>query len=542
MEHVGPPGSGDSIRSDAPPLSSAPPSPGRGVVLCLSGGGFRATFFHMGVLRYLCEVGELRRVTDIFAVSGGSILAAHLAQRWNEYRSKETFKAAADDLRAFADRDVRGRIVRTWLLAGTWFGLPLFCRSLRREQLLIREYERFFTQGGRSTRLRVLGPGGRETQERGAPDGPRVHLLTTSLTTGLLCEFSEDGFVRLDDRRHHTPVQSSRFSLPLAVAASSAFPPLFPPIGIDADAFGIARKDFELDIDHLSDGGVYDNLGISAAMKFFWNIGASGDAAILVSDASASFAWNTLSSFWNIVGRTARSSDVLMRRVAELELEGERVGLAGARLAVRSRRLELEQDLKREYPSGDESRLAESKRLKDASEIQLRQLSDYPLPELRIVRIDGSRDAELDLDRPQFIAFEGRWAPPFRRLAAPMRARSPWANVMASMRTDLDRFSAEEREFLEIWGYERASDVWSTPNRIPGSRPDAIGQPPTDAQLRQLQMSGQRRYRLVVPRELVGVALIITWCLPLIIGGLFWWRLPLNVLAKLFEWLRAFFL
>ena len=47
--------------------------------LALSGGGFRATLYHLGVIRYLRDSGGLQHVSDIAAVSGGSILAAHLA-------------------------------------------------------------------------------------------------------------------------------------------------------------------------------------------------------------------------------------------------------------------------------------------------------------------------------------------------------------------------------------------------------------------------------------------------------------------------------
>ncbi|MCK4576367.1 patatin-like phospholipase family protein [candidate division WOR-3 bacterium] len=55
--------------------------------LCLSGGGFRASLFHLGVLRYLAEVGQLRNVGVISSVSGGSIIAAYLATKWNILKS-----------------------------------------------------------------------------------------------------------------------------------------------------------------------------------------------------------------------------------------------------------------------------------------------------------------------------------------------------------------------------------------------------------------------------------------------------------------------
>ena len=44
--------------------------------IALSGGGFRAAFFHIGVLARLAEQDMLRRVAVISCVSGGSIIGA----------------------------------------------------------------------------------------------------------------------------------------------------------------------------------------------------------------------------------------------------------------------------------------------------------------------------------------------------------------------------------------------------------------------------------------------------------------------------------
>src|SRR6476619_6040666 len=53
-----------------------------GIALCLSGGGFRATLFHLGAVRRLNEFGMLSRLEVITSVSGGSILNGILATRW----------------------------------------------------------------------------------------------------------------------------------------------------------------------------------------------------------------------------------------------------------------------------------------------------------------------------------------------------------------------------------------------------------------------------------------------------------------------------
>ena len=57
--------------------------------------------------------GCLKDVVDIASVSGGSILAAHLALNWNRYNgTDEQFSEAANELIRFVQFDVRNHIVR----------------------------------------------------------------------------------------------------------------------------------------------------------------------------------------------------------------------------------------------------------------------------------------------------------------------------------------------------------------------------------------------------------------------------------------------
>ncbi len=56
--------------------------PEDGVGLCLSGGGYRATVFHLGVLWLLYEARLLSTAKRISSVSGGSITAGVLALKW----------------------------------------------------------------------------------------------------------------------------------------------------------------------------------------------------------------------------------------------------------------------------------------------------------------------------------------------------------------------------------------------------------------------------------------------------------------------------
>ena len=59
-----------------------PPEPTS--ALCLSGGGYRAMVFHIGVLWRLYETGLLKNIKRISSVSGGSITAGQLALAWRD--------------------------------------------------------------------------------------------------------------------------------------------------------------------------------------------------------------------------------------------------------------------------------------------------------------------------------------------------------------------------------------------------------------------------------------------------------------------------
>jgi predicted acylesterase/phospholipase RssA len=108
--------------------------------LALSGGGLRATLFHLGVVRFLRDAGLLRDVTHVVSVSGGSILGAHLALNWEQYNgSPAELEAAASKILDFVHFDARNHIARR-----IPFLVPL--RFLQR--LTLRGASRTFTETG----------------------------------------------------------------------------------------------------------------------------------------------------------------------------------------------------------------------------------------------------------------------------------------------------------------------------------------------------------------------------------------------------------
>jgi predicted acylesterase/phospholipase RssA len=189
--------------------------------LALSGGGFRATLYHLGLARFLRDAGILSSVTDITAVSGGSIFAAHLALNWGRYTgSASEFDAAAAELLAFIRLDVRNRIVRRYPLC-----LPLHWprrllglsnRKLTRAGLLEYHYEKY-----------LFG----DTSLFQLPEHPRLHILATNLSEGALCSFNRNGLWMIRREAAHASridqVHIGLATVPMAVAASSAFPGFF---------------------------------------------------------------------------------------------------------------------------------------------------------------------------------------------------------------------------------------------------------------------------------------------------------------------------
>jgi hypothetical protein len=129
-------------------------------------------------------------------------------REYSEDKDDRGFFEASAELVLFGMRNLRGRILRRSLLLG-WI-LPSFSRS----NLLIRHYSKLY--GGAE-----LGQLPRE--------GPAFWFLSTSLTTGHCCAFTRDGYsvFETDGIRRYT---APDLPLGLAVAASSAFPPLFPAI------------------------------------------------------------------------------------------------------------------------------------------------------------------------------------------------------------------------------------------------------------------------------------------------------------------------
>jgi predicted acylesterase/phospholipase RssA len=277
--------------------------------LALSGGGFRATLYHLGLIRFLRDADILSQVTHITSVSGGSIFAARLALNWDRYSgSPSEFDAAASELLAVVRLDVRNRITRRFplcaLLRWPLRLLGVSNRRLTRTGLLEYHYEKY-----------LYG----DTSLFELPEKPQFHILATNLSEGSLSSFSREGLLIVRRapgntfRIDHIPIGLA--TVPMAVAASSAFPGFFPPLELTGADVGASVGEFGRQA--YTDGGVFDNLG----MRIFRFL----ERSILADHPLSSDDFFDLPAVWQALHEASTSSEETpLRRLAQVLVEAAR--------------------------------------------------------------------------------------------------------------------------------------------------------------------------------------------------------------------------
>lgn len=275
--------------SPANPVSEFAPEKERsGIGLALSGGGYRATLFHLGACRRLNELGILGKLYSISSVSGGSIFAAFLSSlpwdRVDPHRTPSFDQQIWDDLvagpvRRLCQTDIRTEPILKKLMPWRW-GRP------QAVELLAETLEPHIGARG----LKDL------------PKAPRFIFCATNLGFGVNWVFERTrmgdyqmGYLLADDG------ERLEWPLSLAVAISACFPPVF-----NAYRFTTTGKTFQnglaSDIDRarvgknlrLNDGGNYDNLGLEPLWK--------RRKYILVSDGGGVFEYLPDSGlFWRLL-------------------------------------------------------------------------------------------------------------------------------------------------------------------------------------------------------------------------------------------------
>jgi NTE family protein len=252
-------------------------NPKPGIALCLSGGGYRAMLFHVGSLWRLAELGYLPRLDRVSSVSGGSITAAFLGLKW----ARLGFDAQG--IPARFDAEVVGPIRQ---LAGTTIDEASVISGILTPGSIADKVAEAY-------RKHLFGSA---TLQDLPPDPTRFVINATNVQTGALFRFSRP-FIA--DYRLGT-IPNPTVELAVAVAASSAFPPVLSPARITFAASAwtssglphedLHREPFLTDV-VLTDGGVYDNLGLETAWKKYQTILVSNGGGKMSEEAEPKSDW-----------------------------------------------------------------------------------------------------------------------------------------------------------------------------------------------------------------------------------------------------------
>jgi len=213
--------------------------------LCLSGGGYRAMLYHTGALLRLNELGLLLQLREIASVSGGSITAGMLAYAWPRLQF-DAQGCAKNIMHAFVEPITQFATVGIDVKAILFGFLPGFTAAGE----IAKAYDRHLFHG---TTLQDL------------PNQPRFTFMATNLQTGSGWRFAKDYAADYRVGRIDKP----NLALSKVVAASSAFPPFLSPARLSFEP-GSVQPMHGADLHRppftqkaiLTDGGVYDNLGL----------------------------------------------------------------------------------------------------------------------------------------------------------------------------------------------------------------------------------------------------------------------------------------
>ena len=316
------------------------------VGLALSGGGFRASLFHLGVLARLAEADVLRSVDVLSTVSGGSIVGAHYYLEVARLLSATPDHAIASAdyvsiVQRVIDQFLAGvqRNIRTRVAAHPIANLMMVLLGRSRSHRVGELYEQHLyarVQDGHSPRTPrlmsnlLVAPSGCASPDDFTPKFsnwqrrakvPNLLLNATSLNSGHGWIFTGRSMgeppslvgpdVEANPRYRRLRYEQAprpdlqRYRLGWAVAASACVPGLFDPLVLKGLYPG---RDVR-----LVDGGVRDNQGVGGLLTEACSI-------ILCSDASGQMADVGRPSD-GLLGVPLRTNSILQHRVRVLQYQ-----------------------------------------------------------------------------------------------------------------------------------------------------------------------------------------------------------------------------
>jgi NTE family protein len=193
-------------------------------------------------MRRLNELGILEKVGCISSVSGGSILSGFIADKMlaadqNTPQFDDWETSVAHAFRGFVSKDIRTFLILRYVLINAVKPQKRAARlaEVFRERLT----DRYLT----------------DLPKEG--EGTSFMFLATDFLESVAWEFEQHrvGNYKMKNKGR---LPSDRISIAQAVAASASFPPIFGPVRLPVKK----RNSNEEHVAWLTDGGVYDNLGM----------------------------------------------------------------------------------------------------------------------------------------------------------------------------------------------------------------------------------------------------------------------------------------
>ena len=315
------------------------------VGLGLSGGGFRASLFHIGLLARMAELDLLRSVEYLSCVSGGSIIGAYydlearrlLESKPDDRITKQDYidivKRIERQFKEGVQRNIRTRILSEWGTNFKMMFVPDYSRTTLSGGALPKRVDARIADGGESAARHldelIVKPANerahfapKDHNWRRANKVPILVLNATALNTGHNWQFTAswmgeppasidsdvDSNYRL--RRLYysdAPHAHRKVRLGEAVAASACVPGIFDPLSLS----GLYERGVVQPIVRLVDGGVHDNQGTSALLE-------QGCSVLIVSDASGQM--ESLDAPHNgLLSVPLRANGILQARVREAQ-------------------------------------------------------------------------------------------------------------------------------------------------------------------------------------------------------------------------------
>ena len=269
--------------------------------LALSGGGFRATLFHLGAIWRLNELGYLPKLDEIVSVSGGSILSGYLGAKWSQL-------CFEDGICTNFENEIVSPIKKfcaTNIDTSTLLRSVITPWKLRRPgNLLEKTYRR-----------KLYG----DSTLQNFPRRPVFMICSTDLLSGEDFSFSRSKAGTI----FKIKIEDPKILISQCVAASSAFPPIFSPFKLELSTREnrtlLYRQDVPLSETvlcpelskqsahtfYLSDAGVISNVGMKH-LKLT-------EQKLFISDASATLRPSSggwLGSTW--IGLGVRSARIAL--------------------------------------------------------------------------------------------------------------------------------------------------------------------------------------------------------------------------------------